>query len=61
MTGGSAARLRREALKARTLAQNVSELDSRRLLAIAKTLESEATAIEQALIGSAETGHFDTP
>lgn len=49
MPGGSAARLRREAIKARTLAQNVNERDRERLLAIAKSLDAEAQAIDQAL------------
>lgn len=49
MQGGSAARLRREAGKARVLAQNVGEVDRQNLLAIAASLEHEATEIERAL------------
>ncbi|MGC6327847.1 hypothetical protein [Rhizorhabdus sp. FW153] len=47
---GSAARLRREAAKARLLAHNADERDeAARLLDIASMLEREALAIEDAL------------
>jgi DNA-binding TFAR19-related protein (PDSD5 family) len=49
MPGGSAARLRHEAAKARTLAQNIGEQDRERLLAVAQSLEKEARAIEHEL------------
>ncbi|WP_340318106.1 hypothetical protein [Rhizorhabdus argentea] len=50
MSGGSAARLRHEADKARTLAQNIGEQDRERWLAVAQTLEKEARAIECELL-----------
>jgi hypothetical protein len=47
---GSAARLRREAAKARLLAHNADERDeAARLLDMASMLEREALAIEDAL------------
>lgn len=49
---GSAARLRREAAKARLLAHNADERDEAvRLLDMAAMLEREAVAIEAALQG----------
>ncbi len=47
---GSAARLRREASKARLLAHNTEDLEEReRLAAMAAMLEREAVAIDEAL------------
>lgn len=55
MTGasnGSAARLRREAAKARLLAHNTADEEERaRLSAMAAMLEREALAIDEALSG----------
>lgn len=49
---GSAARLRREAAKARLLAHNTDDQEEReRLGTMASMLEREAAAIEQALRG----------
>lgn len=46
MAEEKAAFLRREAIKARALAQNIGEQNRDRLLAIALTLEAEAQAID---------------
>lgn len=49
---GSAARLRREAAKARLLAHNTDDQEERdRLAAMAAMFEREATAIDEALRG----------
>ena len=49
---GSAARLRREASKARLLAHNTEDTEEReRLIAMATRFEREALAIEEALRG----------
>lgn len=49
---GSAARLRREAAKARLLAHNAANEEERaRLVAMAAMFEREATAIDAALSG----------
>ncbi len=61
MPGGSAARLRREAIKARSLALNMNDQESARLLAIARSLDIEADAIEQALRNLPQSSHFHTP
>lgn len=51
-SNGSAAKLRREAAKARLLAHNTeSEEERERLSAIAAMLEREAVAIDEALSG----------
>lgn len=51
-TRGSAARLRREAAKARLLAHNTAEAAEReKLTAMAAMLEREAQAIDEALRG----------
>lgn len=49
MTAASADQLRREAKRARTLAQNMSDCERQNLLNIALTLEQEADAIDVAL------------
>ncbi|WP_340317576.1 hypothetical protein [Rhizorhabdus argentea] len=53
-SNGSAAKLRREAAKARLLAHNTADEEEReRLSAIAAMLEREAVAIDEALSGRA--------
>jgi len=50
ISNGSAARLRREAAKARLLAHNAADDEEReRLIATAAMLEREAVAIDEAL------------